>query len=212
MESISKNELKEIGERIKSLRLAMKEKTSQTKLAQILGYSDNDSVKSIVCDWEKGHKLPPLEKIIKMSEIFNVSTDYILCKTDYKHIGNEEFSELTKLSDKSIELLRKTKETGDNRYTFMLDMLLSDEKTFNSLMDNLIELTYPSTFVIPLNNIPQSLLNENKDVMLLSPEYLKTLNSQSPDAVYHRIRQLLEEFSKKNKDKKIICPNEYHPI
>lgn len=59
------------GERIYSLRI--KNNMSQGNLADNLGVS-----RQTVSKWENGMCMPDTEKLIQLSEIFNVSTDYIL--------------------------------------------------------------------------------------------------------------------------------------
>lgn len=59
------------GERIYSLRI--KNNMSQGNLADKLGVS-----RQTVSKWENGICMPDTEKLIQLSEIFNVSTDYIL--------------------------------------------------------------------------------------------------------------------------------------
>ena len=49
-----------------------------------------NGAKSTVAMYEKGDRKPSLEILVKLSEIFNCSIDYILCKTD---IRNPEMQE-----------------------------------------------------------------------------------------------------------------------
>lgn len=58
-------------EKIKELRMQIG--ISQSELAKRLGVT-----KSAVNSWEAGTNSPSLEYIIKMSQIFSVSTDYLL--------------------------------------------------------------------------------------------------------------------------------------
>ena len=62
---------KEIGIKINTL-LALQNK-KQKDLAKELGVSDNT-----ISYFAKGERAPNLEQIIKISKIFNVSTDYLL--------------------------------------------------------------------------------------------------------------------------------------
>lgn len=48
-----------------------------------------DGAKSTIAMYEKGDRKPSLEVLIKLSEIFNCSIDYILCKTDIRNIEDE---------------------------------------------------------------------------------------------------------------------------
>ena len=44
-----------------------------------------NGAKSTVAMYEKGDRKPSLEVLIKLSEIFDCSIDYILCKTDIRN-------------------------------------------------------------------------------------------------------------------------------
>ncbi len=60
-----------IGETIKSLRV--ESGMTQTDLASLL-FTSQDTISL----WERGKSLPDVRSVIKMSTIFNVTTDYIL--------------------------------------------------------------------------------------------------------------------------------------
>lgn len=64
--------------RIKKLR--EENNITQEELAKKLELSS----KGIVSMYEKGDRKPSLEILVKLSEIFNCSIDYILCKTDVR--------------------------------------------------------------------------------------------------------------------------------
>lgn len=71
-----------IGEKIYELRV--QRGLSQEKLAEMLEVS-----RQAVSKWELGQAVPDVDKIIKMSELFSVSTDTILLKeTKDKPIDN----------------------------------------------------------------------------------------------------------------------------
>ena len=44
-----------------------------------------DGAKSTVAMYEKGSRKPSMEVLLKLSEIFNCSIDYLLCKTDTRN-------------------------------------------------------------------------------------------------------------------------------
>ena len=64
-----------LGEKIIALRKRMN--WSQEELAEKLDIS-----RQSVSKWEVGATIPDLDKILKMSDIFGVSTDYLLGRTD----------------------------------------------------------------------------------------------------------------------------------
>ena len=59
------------GERLRALRTA--KKMSQKELAEKLG-----TAKSIISFYESGERFPSFDVLIKISYIFNTSTDYLL--------------------------------------------------------------------------------------------------------------------------------------
>lgn len=58
-------------ERLKLLRI--EKKLSQPELAQLIGVS-----KSMISFWENGINEPTISNLIKLSQVFDVSTDYLL--------------------------------------------------------------------------------------------------------------------------------------
>jgi len=96
------------GKRLKALREEKGYK--QGKLAELLGKSDVQSISK----WENGKNVPEFETLCRLREIFNVSFDYLLAIIDYKHVENVEISELTGLSDESIEVLRAINERNSS--------------------------------------------------------------------------------------------------
>lgn len=63
-----------LAEKVQSLRKT--KGMSQEQLAELLGVS-----RQSVSKWESGQSVPEVDKIVQMSEIFNVTTDYILKDT-----------------------------------------------------------------------------------------------------------------------------------
>lgn len=57
----------------KILKLRKQNNLSQEQLAEILGIS-----RQSISKWESGQSIPELDKIVQISEIFGVSTDYLL--------------------------------------------------------------------------------------------------------------------------------------
>ncbi len=68
--------MKIFGERLKELR--NEKHLKQTDIAKILNLSGNT-----VHAWETDKQEPSLTTLLKLSELLEVSTDYLLGKTDY---------------------------------------------------------------------------------------------------------------------------------
>ena len=90
---------------------------SQAMLAEMLGVT-----KSTISLWEQGDTTPDVKAISIMAEKYNVSCDYILCRSDVKSSETRisDINKYTGLSETIIELLRN--DTGDTR-TFLRTFL-----------------------------------------------------------------------------------------
>lgn len=73
--------LKIFGSRLKELRIDAGLK--QSELAPVFNVS-----KTTICQWETSKQEPSLEDIVKISEYFNVSTDYLLGVENYATTKN----------------------------------------------------------------------------------------------------------------------------
>jgi len=51
-------------------------------LSQITVQMDTGIDQSLLSKFEKGIRIPPTETLIKLADFYNVSIDYILCRTD----------------------------------------------------------------------------------------------------------------------------------
>ena len=74
--SMKEIKLTVIGERIRELRTY--KQISQAKLGNLLSVSQDT-----ISLWEKSKSLPPVDCVIKLAEIFDVSCDYILGVKDF---------------------------------------------------------------------------------------------------------------------------------
>ena len=106
--------------RIKYLRQELN--MTQQELADKL-----DGAKSTIAMYENGNRKPSMEILIKLSEIFNCSIDYLLCKSD---IRNPEEIDTEKinigLSKKDYNL--PTKEQQDKIEEFARFVLKDNKK------------------------------------------------------------------------------------
>ena len=67
--------MKELGERLRILRESVK--LSQVKMADLLGVKQ-----SSINRYEQGQSAPALETLVKYADYFDVSMDYLYCRTD----------------------------------------------------------------------------------------------------------------------------------
>lgn len=95
-----------IGEQIQNLRI--QKGLTQERLAEML-----DCSRQSISKWELGQAVPDVDKIIRMSELFNVSTDTLLLR----NAGDEQVTKnplhlgsiylIVKDFEKSVELYEK---------------------------------------------------------------------------------------------------------
>ena len=109
-------------ERLKSLR--KKCGYTQVSLAETLGVS-----KGTVAMWETGKRTPDFETLIRLSDLFDVRTDYILGKS------NDLSS--AKLSDDDIEQLGRWE--LESVYTDLMKLYLSLDSFGQKDVENLIK-------------------------------------------------------------------------
>lgn len=96
---------KRIGERIKALRQEMK--MTQKQLAGHIDDivptdKDKGFGQSTISGWERGDQLPPLPKLIALSEIFQCDISFLLCDYDKKKKDVMDVSEITGLSETAV--------------------------------------------------------------------------------------------------------------
>ncbi|MBD8941768.1 MAG: XRE family transcriptional regulator [Clostridiales bacterium] len=109
-------------ERLKSLR--KKCGYTQVALAETLGVS-----KGTVAMWETGKRTPDFETLIRLSDLFDVRTDYIL--------GKSNDSSSAKLSDDDIEQLGRWE--LESVYTDFMKLYLSLDSFGQKDVENLIK-------------------------------------------------------------------------
>ena len=141
--------VKKIGKRIKDER--RKKKLSQQKLADaissIMVDSDPDykgTEQNTVSNWEKGVSLPPLSKLIALSEIFDCDLGYLLCDYDEPKRDLADVVEQTGLSGKAATRLKtmagrvnKEKQAG-----WLNTMEEQELKALNTILENDYQMLY----------------------------------------------------------------------
>lgn len=85
---------------------------NQEKLAKLLGLSS-----STIGMYEQKRRQPDNETLVKIAEIFDVSTDYLLGKSEVKNIAKPYSDELEKT------LYNKTKELSIEEKTAILNII-----------------------------------------------------------------------------------------
>lgn len=130
-----------LGEKIKELR--QENNLTQKKLAEMAGISEIS-----VRKYESGDRLPKYDVVEKFSTIFNVQTDYILGRSDYRKFNNvilhDDFQALAKI----IELSNNPKLSKliTNIVDTMFLTIFSDSKEGNLDKLNLIHDLYRNIY------------------------------------------------------------------
>lgn len=88
-----------IGQRIKAERTNPKRPMTQIVLAHMMNTTQNT-----ISNWENG-KIPPLDQLVRLAEIFKCDVAYLLCDYDDRDITDKWISERTGLSETAIALL-----------------------------------------------------------------------------------------------------------
>lgn len=103
MNDIFSYDWKSIGERIKNER--EKKGMSQSNFAEYCGLQRTS--RGTVGEWEKGKRLPDLEALLKMCELFECELGYILCEEGYecKTRAKTDIQEKTGLTAEAISSL-----------------------------------------------------------------------------------------------------------
>ena len=94
-----------MNETIKQLRISRG--YNQVEFARILGVT-----KQCVSNWENDNVIPSIEMLVKIADVFHVTTDYILGRSDTTSIdvaglSNEQISHISLIIDDLKKLSKK---------------------------------------------------------------------------------------------------------
>lgn len=168
-------------ERLKELRI--KNGYTQNAIADKIGVTTKT-----YRTWEIGvfksgsQSYPPIdnEKLEKLSDIYNVSIDYILGKSNYTSIDNEEIGKITGLNNFAISTLKSLKNTYDFEHTMnILNFIMTDTYLFGSFLGYLRDYIEPN-FTIPIH--PE----RDKDTGNIS--YIENLDIESDSILTNKER------------------------
>ena len=153
----------------KTLRSLLEEtNTTQLKLAEAIGIK-----RQTISSYTLGETLPDIETFKKISDYFQVTSDYLLGKTKNKTYENAEIGAIIGLSDEAIEILQSY--TRDRYYGLL--SLTSDIIT-HRLFERLVYLFQTLRYaVISLehNGMIDELSKENEELYQSTIKTLKSL-------------------------------------
>lgn len=116
-----------IGERIKQER--SDRGWSKKKMLKEI-YMAESSIKTLNA-WEAGERIPDLNSIVRMAEVFQCDVGYLLGDYSTKRHLNADICQTTGLSEGSINFLRNMKQWGITSEAEIIDLLLWDARKRN---------------------------------------------------------------------------------
>lgn len=120
---------KEIGRRIREQRKDEKRMSQDEfaeKLTMLLGCED--IAQNTISDWERGKSIPPLDRLLAMSKIFECDCGYLLGDYKTKTHNSLEICQKTGLSEKSVQHLCFENTWGFGDAAEIIDFLLEDDR------------------------------------------------------------------------------------
>ena len=108
-------------------------------LKKATGRTQNDLAESCGCTvrtfgkYERGEKPVPTDILVRLSEEFNVSTDYLLGLSDFKCVHAEDIGKLTGLNDDAVSVLIDDHQDVKNRLEFQKVLPLQPPTEFQNL-------------------------------------------------------------------------------
>lgn len=106
---------------------------TQREMAMFLGVTEKTYRSWEIGEYRKGqtkrvYPQPDLEQLIKMSDYFHCSIDYLLCRSNCKSVDNHYISKITGLSDDAINALAFHCTIGLDRIIESVNILISDTR------------------------------------------------------------------------------------
>lgn len=171
--------------------LRREKQISQKTAADELGISQ-----ALLSHYEKGIRECNLDFLVKAANYYNVSTDYLLGKTETKNSSNSELEEIELESDsqikdvtilRSILYLKNESEKDININNFFVDFFtLSIKKYLSIVNDNNYD-------ILPIiDSVQNSMKSASLSTINSLPAHIETLNSHSYKIIADRINSILK--------------------
>lgn len=203
-----KNELSIKALFVKNFKRISRSDKNQEVTAEALGVSVDTIAK-----WRNKNvkTIPQIDSMVAICNYYNCDPCYLFERDrDSFSLEHEEISKMTGLRSPAIATLEKEK--SDHRRIVLLNLILSDRAVFESLMDCLFSLCWPSGYLLnakksdlisyPVKN-PDGTID--RDHIAISPKAVKMLGSETPDNIYSKMRQIMEAFRKAVPDWSSAC-------
>lgn len=164
-----------IGERLRACRQGMQ--ANQTKIAELLGVQ-----RQIISYYESGARKPNLEDIQKLADLYGVTVDYLLGRTDVAtpNIEIQAICDYTGLSEQAVEALNELKDLCSLPQTVCA--LLEDE--YSKYLSELYSDNYARLYYGVLGRIDSFLNMHITDKELCVSKSGKLVDYKSTDKAY----------------------------
>lgn len=116
------------------------EKNRIIELRKEAGYNQTQVSEKIGCvlktyqNYEQGHNYPTLEYANNLANLYNVSIDYLLGRSDCRNIEDSYISEKTGLNDNAIQTLKIFK---NDEFADLINFIMSDYAIYGKFLSNL---------------------------------------------------------------------------
>ena len=114
--------MREIGEKIISLRKS--KSWSRADLANAIGASE-----SMISKYEQNANLPSIEMTLKICQVFNITSDYL--------IGNKRYGHFDKELMEKIEAIQNIDNETKKKIFEIIDVYIRDSNTKNFIASNI---------------------------------------------------------------------------
>lgn len=150
-----------LKDRLKQLR--QEKKITQSELSKALNVA-----KTTIASYEQGINEPGLSMLVKISQYFDVTTDYLIGLSEGRSVDNQEISQKIGINDEAINTLRQLKKLSlinvHNRSQMEnVNALIGDFDALSAISDYLISPIDNKKYVVCKYYISQNgedLLNE----------------------------------------------------
>jgi len=162
-------------------------------LAQAIGVT-----KSTISLYEVGDNVPDIKTLAKLADFYGVTSDYLLGRSDCQDSNNDEFHNITGLTEESIERLKQIKALG---FDSILSKMVFHPDFISALsqMNNLITLELKEGFhaIVPEADFKAMSDGEKGEALIIDRSVIEDIYSTRAK---ESMSKVVAEVLKKNKD------------
>ena len=159
--------------------------------------------------------LPPTKVLLNLADLYGVSVDYLLCRTDFRTgTEGEYFSEKTGLTDDAIKTLIMNRQTAvieknirenigiktaDAKYNLLPDTISFLLRSKHTDVLNMIGTFITSDDLVLSDDVPKTLQTENVNGSGICFDTAEVFKDAIPNAITRRLYELRDERLKNRK-------------